>query len=279
MTRGLEETIYTDFTNRMDYSSYLMLDKVLSAQQPLSKPEHHDELLFIIQHQTSELWMKLMIHELNEAISHVQQDHLEPCFKILSRVKQIQRMLFEQWAVLETLTPYEYSLFRGVLGHASGLQSWQYRTIEFLFGNKDASIIKVLSHNPKRYESLNAVLNAPSLYDEFIFHLSRKGFAIPESALNRDWSLPYEPRDEITTAVLSVYENPKANWDIYEMCEKLVDVDEAQSLWRWRHLKTVERIIGFKKGTGGSSGVNFLKKVTDVHLFPELWHVRTEIGR
>lgn len=278
MARDLEAAIHTDFSNRMDYSGYLMLDQVLTAQHPLSTPEHHDELLFIVQHQTSELWMKLMIHELEAAIHHVQEDNLEPCFKILARVKQVQRMLFEQWAVLETLTPSEYSLFRGVLGHASGLQSWQYRTIEFLFGDKDPNIIKVLSHSPDKYERLKTALERPSIYDEFIMLLGRQGFHLPASAISRDWSQPYEASAEVQAILREIYSDPHRHWAAYEMCEKLVDVDEAQALWRFRHLKTVERIIGFKVGTGGSSGVDFLQKAADIRMFPELWNVRTEIG-
>ncbi len=277
-TRSFEPEIHTDFQKRLDYSGYLHLSELFSAQAPLSNPPHHDELLFIIQHQTSELWMKLMIHELQEAIASIQVDQLEPCFKILARVKQIQRMLFEQWAVLETLTPSEYASFRGVLGHASGLQSEQYRTIEFLFGNKDSQIISVLKHNPEAYSRITKSLNAPSVYDEFLKYLFRKKYLIPPKAVDRDWAMPYDPSVEVREVFQMVYLNPRDHWSVYEMCEKLIDVDEAQSLWRFRHMKTVERIIGFKRGTGGSSGVSFLKQIVDLHLFPELWDVRTTIG-
>lgn len=276
--REFDAAIHTKFEGRLDYSGYLQLGQLLAAQLPLSDPPHHDELLFIIQHQTSELWMKLMIHELRAAIHSIQQDRLEPCFKILSRVKQIQRMLFEQWAVLETLTPSEYALFRGVLGHASGLQSAQYRTIEFLFGNKDANIISVLSHDQVSYQGLKRTLHEPSLYDEFLKYLFRRKYAIPPSSVDRSWGEPYVQSDEVTAVFQTVYENPHDHWVVYEMCEKLIDVDEAQALWRFRHMKTVERIIGFKRGTGGSAGVPFLKKVVDLHLFPELLEVRTRIG-
>ena len=278
-SREFEPGIHTDFEKKLDYSKYLRLDKLLDAQQPLSDPEHHDETLFIVQHQTSELWMLLLIHELRAAIKWIQEGKLEPCFKILSRVKQIQRMLFEQWSVLETLTPSEYVQFRHVLGNASGLQSFQYRTIEFLFGNKDRDLIRVFHHDPEVHARLVRDLEAPSLYDEFLVHLARRGFAVPRSAIQRDWSLTHEPDPELTNVFKAIYEGPHDHWDAYEMCEKLIDVDEGMALWRFRHVKTVERIIGFKRGTGGSSGVNFLKKIVDIRLFPEIWDVRTEIGR
>lgn len=278
-SRPYESTIHTDFQERLDYAGYLRLDLIFSAQQPLSNPPHHDEMLFIIQHQTSELWMKLVVHELEAAIRHVQHDQIEPCFKILARVKHIQRMLFEQWAVLETLTPSEYAQFRSVLGRASGFQSAHYRLIEFLLGNKDAQAVGVFGHVPQVQTELSKALNARSLYDEFLAFLSRKGLAIPASALERDWSLPYESSDGVRSVFLQIYNHPNEHWDAYEMAEKLVDVEEQFLLWRYRHMKTVERIIGFKTGTGGSSGVPFLKKALDIRLFPELWDVRTEIGR
>lgn len=274
--RPYETNIHTDFKERMDYGGYLHLDQIFSAQQPLS--EHHDEMLFIIQHQTSELWMKLIVHELRAAIKHVQKDQLEPCFKILARVKHIQRMLFEQWAVLETLTPTEYSEFRGVLGRASGFQSAHYRLIEFLLGNKDAQAVEVFHHVPDIQETLRHALNSRSLYDEFLAHLHRQGLSVPESALERDWSKPYEANPDVVQTFKRIYENPSQLWGPYEMCEKLVDVEEYFLLWRFRHMKTVERIIGFKTGTGGSSGVKFLRAALDIRLFPELWDVRTEIG-
>ena len=276
--RPFEPSIETEFKDRLDYKGYLDLGRLLAAQRPLSDPEHHDEMLFIIQHQTSELWMKLAIHELRAAVEHVKQDELPPCFKILARVKQIQRMLFEQWAVLETLTPSEYVQFRGVLGQASGLQSFQNRMIEFLFGNKDAKIIQVFKHDPEVFQELEVLLHAPSLYDEFLRLLSRRGFAIPRESLERDWSEPYVERAEIVQVFKEIYESTEKHWDAYEMAEKLVDVEEQFSLWRYRHVKTVERIIGFKRGTGGSSGVHFLRQALDIRLFPEIWDVRTEIG-
>ncbi len=277
--RPFEETIQTDFSHQLDYGGYLHLDELLGAQKPLSVPEHHDEMLFIIQHQTSELWMKLVVHELRAAIAFVQQDRLEPTFKILARVKHIQRMLYEQWAVLETLTPSEYVQFRGVLGHASGFQSHQFRMIEFLFGNKDPDAVRVFKHKPEIEGALRGVLSSPSLYDEFLRHLSRRGFPIPESSVERDWSQPYTEREEVVAALKLIYDFPEQHWDAYEMAEKLVDVEEQFALWRFRHMMTVERIIGHKMGTGGSSGVSFLRKAVNIRLFPELWAVRTEIGR
>lgn len=277
--RPFESTIHTDFKEKLDYAGYLRLDLILGAQRPLSDPPHHDETLFIVQHQTSELWMKLVIHELRAAREYVKAGSLEPSFKILARVKQIQRILFEQWAVLETLTPNEYAQFRSVLGHASGLQSHQYRLIEFLFGNKDPDSIAVFRHHPDIHADLERTLNEPSLYDEFLRHLKRVGFAVPDSAVERDWSKPYIANPELIPVFKLIYENTSIHWAAYEMCEKLVDVEQQFALWRFRHVKTVERIIGFKRGTGGSSGVAFLRQALDIRMFPELWDVRTEIGR
>jgi tryptophan 2,3-dioxygenase len=276
--RAFEKGIHTDFEGRLTYASYLRLDRVLDAQRPLSSPEHHDEMLFIIQHQTSELWMKLIIHELNEAIDLVQADRLEPSFKVLARVKHIQQQLFSQWAVLETLTPTEYAQFRGVLGRASGFQSHQYRMIEFLLGNKDANALRVFAHDPRVHGPLDAALRSPSLYDEFLRLLHRRGMAIPADVVERDWATPREPSPGVVAALKEIYDHPEARWDAYEMAEKLVDIEESFALWRYRHMKTVERIIGFKRGTGGSSGVAFLRAAIDTRLFPELWDVRTEIG-
>lgn len=275
--RTLEPGIVLDLKNRLTYAGYLKLDELLDAQQPLSNPVHHDEMLFIIQHQTSELWMKLMIHELSAAIRHLRADDLSPCFKILARVKQIQMQLFNQWAVLETLTPSEYLEFRGVLGNASGFQSAQYRTIEFLLGNKHAAMIEAHRHDEKAYAAIQAVLNAPSLYDEFLAHLARRGFAVPKDLLGRDVTTPHKRDSRLLPVFVEIYENPSRHWDAYEMCEKLVDVEEYFQLWRFRHMKTVERIIGFRQGTGGSSGVGFLKKAMDLTFFPELLDVRTEL--
>lgn len=285
--RRFEESIETNLAGKLTYGSYLALDRILNAQHPVSpqqsdgEPFHHDEMLFIIQHQTSELWMKLVIHELRAAIAHIQADRLGPCFKILSRVKQVQNQLFQQWAVLETMTPNEYAKFRRYLGPASGFQSAQYRVIEFLLNNKDPNALRVFAHTPELHATLEADLRAPSIYDEFLRYLGRKGYPIPREATQRDFSEPYEPREQIESVFLEIYrsaEDQTGDWDAYEMCEKLVDIDEQFALWRFRHMKTVERIIGFKRGTGGSSGVGFLKQAVEIRAFPELWTVRTRIG-
>ncbi len=277
--RELEEGIRTDLKKELTYGSYLGLPRLLNAQFPLSRPEHHDEMLFIIQHQTSELWMKLIIHELSAAMHHIRADQPGPVTKILSRVKQVQRQLFEQWAVLETLTPSEYAEFRHVLGFASGFQSLQYRTIEFQLGNKNAAMLKVFAHDAAAHASLNAVLQAPSIYEEFLMFLSRRGHAVPAEQLDRDWSLPHVRNAELVPVFKTIYDAPQDYWEEYDLCEKLVDVEESFQLWRFRHLKTVERIIGFKRGTGGSSGVSFLRRALDLTFFPELLDVRTQIGR
>ena len=268
--------IITELAANTSYGGYLALDVLLSAQRPRS--QHHDEMLFIVQHQTSELWMKLMIHELQAAIAHVRGDALAPCFKILARVKQIQRQLFEQWAVLETLTPSEYTQFRGVLGPASGLQSFQFRAIEFLLGNKAARRLDLYQHDPETKDLLEKLLNSPSLYDEFLRHLARKGMPVPPERVERDWSQPYERHPGVTAVYKTIYENTARYWAEYDMCEKLVDVEENFLLWRFRHVKTVERIIGFKRGTGGTAGVPFLRRTLETALFPELIDVRTELG-
>ncbi|UJB32330.1 MULTISPECIES: tryptophan 2,3-dioxygenase [Chromobacterium] len=277
--RKLEAGIVTNFSERMSYGGYLCLDELLACQKPLSNPPHHDELLFVIQHQTSELWMKLMLHELQAAVRFVQQDTLGPSFKCLARVKQIQRLLFEQWAVLETLTPSEYMEFRDVLGNSSGFQSHQYRSIEFLLGNKNQAMLNVFAHEADKHASLKAILDAPSLYDEFLRHLARRGLPVPASSLERDWSQPYQRNPELIPLFKLIYDQPQQHWEAYEMAEKLVDVEEYFHLWRFRHMKTVERVIGFKQGTGGSSGVRFLKQALELTFFPELLDVRTEIGR
>jgi tryptophan 2,3-dioxygenase len=273
--RPLEAGIVTNFADRLSYSGYLCLSQLLDQQRPLSNPPHHDEMLFIIQHQVSELWIKLLIHELSAAIRFVQQDQLDPCFKILSRAMLIQMQLFDQWAVLETLTPSEYLEFRGVLGNASGFQSAQYRKLEFLLGNKNRDALKVFGHDAAVTADLEAALKAPSLYDEFLRHLARRGFAVPAACVERDWTEPYRKNEEVVTVFRGIYERPRDSWDAYEMCEKLVDVEEYFQLWRFRHMKTVERIIGFRPGTGGSSGVGFLKQALELTFFPELFAART----
>lgn len=276
--RDFESSIHTELSGNLDYASYLRLDRILDAQSPLSRPPYHDEMAFIVQHQTSELWMLLIIHEVTEAMGELRRDQLSLCFKVLARVKQIQRMLFEQWAVLETLTPTEFANFRGFLGQSSGLQSYQFRMIEFLFGNKDPKMLKVFEHLPDVHARMNAILRTRSLYDEFLAFLARKGMSVPTACLERDWSLPYVPNPDLLPIFREIYEHPEQHWEAYEMAEKLMDVDLHMSLWRYRHLRLVERIVGFKRGTGGSSGAPFLRQGADIKLFPELWDVRTILG-
>jgi len=275
--REFESSIHVELSGKTTYGDYLRLDQVLSAQKPRSDGPHHDEMLFIIQHQTSELWMKLVIHELTLALQLVREDKLEPVFKILARVGQIQEMLFQQWSVLETLTPNEYLEFRGSLGPASGFQSYQYRAIEFLLGNKDEKALGPHKHTPDVHALLDTLLRAPSLYDEFLRHLARRGHAVPREVLERDFAQPYERNPGVVAVFKRIYEDTEQYWDEYEMAEKLVDLEERFQLWRFRHVMTVQRIIGFKRGTGGSSGVAFLKKALDLVFFPELWDVRTEL--
>ena len=277
--RDLEAGIHTDLRDRLSYAGYLHLDRLLSAQQPLSQPRHHDEMLFIVQHHVSELWMKLIVHELSAAIAHLAADDVDPCLKILARVKQVQRQLFEQWAVLETLTPSEYMQFRHVLGPASGFQSLQYRTIEFLLGNKNADAVRVFGYDPPAQAALRRVLEAPSLYDEFLRFLARHGQAIPPGCLQRDFSEPHVSTPALVPVFRRIYEQTEEFWTEYHLCEQLVDVEESFQLWRFRHMKTVERIIGHKRGTGGSSGVGFLKKALELTFFPELFEVRTVLGQ
>jgi tryptophan 2,3-dioxygenase len=275
--RDLEEGIHTDLADRLDYQGYLALDRVLNAQFPLSDPPHHDELLFIIQHQTAELWFKLIIHELKAAIRHLESDDASPCLKILARVKLIQQQLFDQWAVLETLTPSEYVQFRSVLGTSSGFQSSQYRTVEFLLGNKNADLVAVFSHQPEVRDQLESVLRAPSLYDAFIGYLGRRGLAVPADRVKRDFAEPPEFSDALVDVLVDIYREPNRWWSEYALCERLIDVEESFQLWRYRHLKTVERVIVFKMGTGGSSGVDFLERALKLRFFPELIEVRTRL--
>jgi tryptophan 2,3-dioxygenase len=275
--RPLEASIVTDLQDRLTYSGYLCLDALLAQQKPLSRPAHHDEMMFIIQHQVSELWLKLILHELGAAIRHIRDDQLNPCFKILARVKQIQSQLYEMWAVLETLTPSEYLQFRDQLGSASGFQSPQYRQLEFMLGNKNAAMVQVFRHHAAEHTSLQEALRAPSIYDEFLRYLARRGLPVPPECVERDFSQPYQQHEGLIPVFKSIYENPNQWWDAYEMCEKLVDIEDYFQFWRFRHMKTVERIIGYKTGTGGSSGVSFLRKALDLTFFPELFAVRTEL--
>jgi tryptophan 2,3-dioxygenase len=276
--RPLEAGITTDLAGRLSYGGYLRLDALLGLQQPLSQPPHHDEMLFIVQHQVSELWMKLIIHELKSTLGFLQADEPGPVQKVLARVKQVQRQLFEMWSVLETLTPSEYAQFRHVLGPASGFQSLQYRSIEFLLGNKNAGMVAVFAHDPAAQAELRGILEAPSLYDEFLRHLDRRGYAIPRECVERDWTLPHARNAGLIPVFKTIYEDTEAHWEAYAFCEQLVDVEESFQLWRFRHMKTVERIIGYKRGTGGSSGVGFLKQALELTFFPELLEVRTVLG-
>jgi len=275
--RTIESEIVTDFTDRMSYGSYLQLDKLLAAQVPVSTPVHHDEMLFIIQHQTSELWLKLMRHELISARTLIAADELQVALKRIARVKHIQRQLTEQWSVLATLTPTEYAQFRGYLGNASGFQSYQYRAVEFLLGNKNAGMLKVFESNPEAHELLSSLLAEPSVYDEFLRYLARHGFDVPTSVLERDVTQGYAFHEELVDTFREIYEHPEQHWLAYETCEEFVDLEDNFQLWRFRHVKTVMRIIGTKRGTGGSSGVSFLQKALDLTFFPELFAVRTEI--
>ena len=261
----------------LDYATYLGLDTLLKAQRPLSDPPHHDELLFIVQHQTTELWFKLMLHELRAATALVRQDDLEGSFKILARVKHIQTQLLNQWSVLETLTPTEYAQFRYVLGPASGFQSHQNRLIEIALGKRDRRVLETFGHTPAVRAELEAALHEPSLYDEFLRWLARRGFAVPMEVLERDLTTPYVANDAVTEVIVAIYQAPAGHWDAYEMAEKLVDVDETYSLWRYRHLKVVMRIIGRKRGTGGTEGAGYLRGLIDEVFFPELWDARTAL--
>lgn len=278
-TRTIEGSVVTDFSDRMSYGGYLELDTLLAAQNPLSSPEHHDELLFIIQHQTTELWLKLVLHELSAACAYLRDDQLAPALKCIARVKHIQRTLTEQWSVLATLTPAEYAQFRGVLGNASGFQSAQYRAVEFTLGNKNAAMLRVFDADPAAHDLVRTALEAPSLYDEFLRLLARDGYGIPDAVLDRDVTKAWIFTPELVPLFAAIYADPQAHWAAYETCEELVDLEDNFQLWRFRHLKTVDRIIGFKKGTGGSSGVPFLQKALELTFFPELFAVRTEIGQ
>jgi tryptophan 2,3-dioxygenase len=276
--RDLEQGIERDFTRRMSYGDYLRLDTLLSAQQPLSDPPQHDELLFIIQHQTSELWLKLLIHELRSARALLTTDELGPALKRLARVKHIQHTLTDQWSVLATLTPSEYAQIRPFLASSSGFQSAQYREVEFLLGNKNADMVAVFSHDEEARTALDALLREPSFYDEFLAYLARRGYAVPAEALDRDWSQPYRLSDGLVDVFADVYARPDEHWGVYETCEELVDLEDNFQQWRFRHLQVVQRTIGQKTGTGGSTGVDFLRRALDLTFFPELYEVRTRVG-
>lgn len=275
-TRTIESGIETDFSDKMSYGSYLALDTLLDAQRPVS--EHHDEMLFIIQHQTSELWLKLMLHELRAVRQQLAADNLRAAMKGVARIKHIQRSLTEQWSVLATLTPSEYAQFRDELGSSSGFQSYQYRAVEFMLGNKNAGMLKVFAANPPAQAMLAKILGQTSIYDEFLQLLARRGFDVPAEVLERDITHAHVFNADLVQLIRVVYERPDDHWDLYEACEELVDLEDNFQLWRFRHVRTVNRIIGMKVGTGGSSGVGFLQKALDLTFFPELYAVRTEVG-
>jgi tryptophan 2,3-dioxygenase len=275
MKENVEDKAHTDFSRSMSYGDYLQLDKILSAQKPLS-PDHN-EMLFIVQHQTSELWMKLMLHELHAAISCVARDELGSAFKMLARVSRIMEQLVHAWDVLATMTPPEYSAIRPYLGNSSGFQSVQYRCIEFALGNKNAAMLKPHEHRPDLHAQVRSALESPSLYDEALRLLAARGLPIPPSHIDRDWTQPYVESHEVEQAWLKVYRDPEHHWDLYQLGEELTDLEDAFRLWRFRHVTTVERVIGFKRGTGGTGGVSYLRKMLDVVLFPEIWKLRTDL--
>lgn len=270
-----EEGAQLDFSHDMSYGDYLQLGSILNAQKPLSPA--HDEMLFIIQHQTSELWMKLMLHELHAAVRHIAADELQHAFKMLARVSKIMEQLVHAWDVLATMTPPEYSALRPYLAQSSGFQSHQYRCIEFAMGNKNAAMLKPHAHSPERLAVVQAAYEAPSLYDEALRLLARRGIPLPASHTQRDWTQPYEASDAVEQAWLQVYRNPEDHWDLYQLGEELTDLEDTFRLWRFRHVTTVERVIGFKRGTGGTGGVSYLRKMLDVVLFPEIWTLRTNL--
>lgn len=270
-----EEHAQLDFSRSMSYGDYLRLDAILAAQQPLSTA--HDEMLFIVQHQTSELWMKLMLHELSAAIGHVARDELQMAFKMLARVSRIMEQLVHAWDVLATMTPTEYSAMRPSLGNSSGFQSYQYRCIEFALGNKNRAMLRPHEHRADLLAQVQAAYEAPSLYDEALRLLARRGLPLPASHLERDWTRPYVESEGVAQAWLTVYRAPEKHWDLYQLGEELTDLEDAFRLWRFRHVTTVERVIGFKRGTGGTGGVSYLRKMLDVVLFPEIWKLRTDL--
>jgi tryptophan 2,3-dioxygenase len=266
---------FTDFVGGMSYGDYLQLDTLLGAQRPCSS--EHDEMLFVIIHQTMELWMKAMLHELDAARKNVRDDHLDSAFKQLARVSRIQAQMIQSWDVLATMTPADYSSVRDSLGQSSGFQSMQYRLIEFVLGNKQAQMIKPHAHRPDLLARLEAALAAPSLYDESVRLLARRGLAIDADVLGRDVSTPYVANASVQAAWLTVYRAPDTYWDLYQLAEELVDIEDAFAQWRFRHLRSVQRIMGFKRGTGGTAGAGYLSKAMEVMFFPDLWELRTSL--
>jgi tryptophan 2,3-dioxygenase len=270
-----DERVHWELGSSLSYGEYLQLNKILDAQKPLTY--EHDEMMFIIVHQSSELWMRLMLHELRGVMECVRRDDLDPSFKMLTRISQVQTQLIATWDVLSTMTPFEYSAFRNALGRSSGFQSAQYRLLEFMLGNKHAQMVEVHKRDPQAQAALAAALEAPSLYDEALRLLSRRGYEISEEHLTRDFKEPYVANKQVAGAWLGVYHNAEKDWDLYEFAERLVDLDHKFQLWRCHHLKTVERIIGFKPGTGGTGGVSYLAKALELKFFPELWQIRTSM--
>ena len=273
--RKLEKSIHTDLKDRMTYDKYLHLAELLNAQHRLS--DQHDEMLFIVIHQASELWLKLAGHEVEAAIRYIKDDDFRQAFKVIARVKLILTQLTQSWSILSTMTPVDYLKFRDALGLASGFQSYSYRNLEFLLGNKNRKLVEVHRHDPEVYDELKRILAEPSLYDVVLRKLSEMGFEIDEQKLKRDFSLPYEANDTVQAAWYAIYSDPEKHFELYELAEKLVDVEESFQLWRFKHMYTVQRIIGSRQGTGGSSGVPFLKRAIDTSFFPELFEIRTEL--
>jgi tryptophan 2,3-dioxygenase len=270
-----DEKAQLDFRKSMSYGDYLHLDAILTAQHPLS-PDHN-EMLFIVQHQTSELWMKLMLHELRAAIACIARDELQQGFKMLARVSRVMEQLVHAWDVLATMTPPEYTAMRPFLAQSSGFQSYQYRCIEFSMGNKNAAMLKPHEHRSDLLEMVQVAYETPSLYDESLRLLARRGIDVPADRLERDWTQPYQASEGVKQAWLEVYRNPEKYWDLYQLGEELTDLEDAFRLWRFRHVTTVQRVIGFKRGTGGTGGVSYLRKMLEVELFPEIWDLRTEL--
>jgi len=276
--RSIEPGVRVDLHKQMTYGEYLELDRLLGAQRPRSSPPHHDELLFIVAHQTSELWLKLVLHELRAARSHLEAGEMQQARKCIARVKHVLRTMTDQWSVLATLTPHEYAQFRGFLAHASGFQSWQYRAVEFILGNKNAGMLAVFSHNRPAHDLLGELLGQPTVYDAFLGALARAGHEIPPAVLERDVSAAWVERPELVAVFERIYADVETHWEEYATCEDLVDLEDAFQLWRFRHLRTVQRTIGLGRGTGGSSGVGFLRAALELTFFPELFSVRTAIG-
>lgn len=275
MEPRVPEGAHVDFKGEMSYGDYLALDKLLSCQNPVSAS--HEEMLFILQHQATELWMKLILHELDAAISQLKTGELRPAFKMLARVSRVQQQMVQAWDVLSTMTPADYMTFRDKLGRSSGFQSHQYRLIEYKLGNKNAAMLAPHAHRPEIHALLEDALRAPSLYDEAVMLLARRGFKIDKKRLSMDWSRPAEPDPSVEAAWLAVYKDTTKHWDLYELGEELVDLEDGFAQWRFRHVTTVQRVIGFKRGTGGTSGVPYLRKLLEVRLFPELWDLRTSV--